>query len=138
MMEEVVEYGTGEKARVEGYTAAGKTGTAQKVDPATGRYAEGRYVASFAGFLPVEEPRAVIVVLVDEPSGDLYYASDVAAPAFSRLGKEIMLQLGVPPSFGGHVLTASYTSAEDAAERMAEIPTRTPGRTAEAASLYDR
>lgn len=138
MMEEVVEYGTGKHARVEGYTAAGKTGTAQKMDPATGRYAEGRYVASFVGFLPAEEPRAVIVVLVDEPSRGLYYASDVAAPAFSRLGKEIMLQLGVPPSFGGHVLTANYTRAEDAADRMAEIPTRAPGRMAEAASLYDR
>ncbi|UCF80151.1 MAG: penicillin-binding protein 2 [Acidobacteriota bacterium] len=138
MMEEVVEYGTGELARVEGYTVAGKTGTAQKVDPATGRYAEGRYVASFAGFLPVEEPRAVIVVLVDEPSRGFYYASDVAAPAFSRLGKEIMLQLGVPPSFGNRVLTAAYTSAENTVSRTAEITVRSAGRTAGAAPLYDQ
>jgi cell division protein FtsI (penicillin-binding protein 3) len=119
MMEEVVLEGTGQKAGVPGYRAAGKTGTAQKLDPATGTYAEGRYVALFTGFLPVEKPELVLAVVVNEPrKGELYYGGDVAAPVFGAIARQWMLHAGVPPSTGERVLTVvrrSGGAASDAA-----------------------
>lgn len=87
--------GTGKAAAIPGYTAAGKTGTAQKAVPGAG-YSKDRYVASFIGFAPAENPRVVIAVVVDEPRGKTYGA-DVAAPVFSRLGAEILRLLREPP-----------------------------------------
>ena len=95
MLEEVVEKGTGMKARVSGFRVAGKTGTAQKVDPVRGGYGEKR-LASFLGFLPADEPRLAILVAVDEPEGDVFGGS-VAAPAWSAIAAEALRQIGVAP-----------------------------------------
>jgi cell division protein FtsI (penicillin-binding protein 3) len=95
MLEEVVEKGTGMKARVSGFRVAGKTGTAQKVDPIRGGYGEKR-LASFLGFLPADDPKLAILVAVDEPEGDVFGGS-VAAPAWSAIGAEALRQIGVAP-----------------------------------------
>jgi cell division protein FtsI/penicillin-binding protein 2 len=83
---------------VPGYTVAGKTGTAQKprTDGQAG-YDPGKYVASFCGFLPAEDPRVLVLVVIDEPSGSYYYGSQVAAPVFSRIAGYCMEHLRVPP-----------------------------------------
>jgi len=89
--------GTGMLARVGGYRVAGKTGTAQKADPVTGGYSNDRYVAVFAGYLPADAPRVVIVVAVDEPV-DVHTGGAVAAPVFAEIGDATMRYLGVVPS----------------------------------------
>jgi cell division protein FtsI (penicillin-binding protein 3) len=89
MLRDVVVYGTGEKAKVQGYQVAGKTGTAQKIDPATRKYSKENYIASFCGFVPADDPMLTILVVVDEPQSN-YWASDVAAPAFSDIAAEAM------------------------------------------------
>jgi len=91
-----VENGTGKEAKIAGYKVAGKTGTAQKFDPATGKYSKTSYVASFVGYLPADRPRVTIFVLLDEPQG-FYWGGSVAAPVFARVGLKIMHHLGVPP-----------------------------------------
>ncbi len=98
MMEAVVrEGGTGWRAAVPGYRIAGKTGTSQKVDPLTRGYCSHRRVASFGGFVPVEDPRLVIMVVVDEPQG-VKYGGVVAAPVFRRVAEEAVSYLGISPS----------------------------------------
>jgi len=83
---------------VDGYTVAGKTGTARKArtDGVPG-YAQGKYVASFSGFLPAEDPRVLIVVSIDEPSGSIY-GGTVAAPAFSQIAAFAVEHLKIPPT----------------------------------------
>jgi len=95
MLTVTVEDGTGRLARVEGYTVAGKTGTAQKVRPEGGYYAD-RVVASFVGMIPAREPRVVILVTVDEPTKE-HWGAYVAAPAFARIAEFAMQHLDVPP-----------------------------------------
>jgi cell division protein FtsI/penicillin-binding protein 2 len=95
MLEGVVVQGTGKAARMGGYRAAGKTGTAQKVDEATGRYSQTRYVASFAGFAPVDNPEVACIVSIDEPVG-AHHGGDVAAPVFARVVADTLHALGVP------------------------------------------
>jgi cell division protein FtsI (penicillin-binding protein 3) len=99
LLASVVEEGTGKLAEVPGYRVAGKTGTAQK--PTGGSYA-GRHAAWFAGFLPTPDPRLVIVVCVDEPHST-FWAADVAAPAFGRIGKRLVGILAILPSEGVRV-----------------------------------
>jgi cell division protein FtsI (penicillin-binding protein 3) len=96
MMEMVTLKGTARAAQLEGYTAAGKTGTAQKIDPKTHTYSATKYVASFVGFAPVESPAAVIIVMVDEPVG-AHHGGDVAAPVFSEIANQILPYLDVKP-----------------------------------------
>jgi cell division protein FtsI (penicillin-binding protein 3) len=97
MMEGVTdEGGTGVKADVEGYRVAGKTGTAQKVDPLTKSYSASKRTASFIGFVPVEQPRLTILVVVDEPKTSSY-GGIVAAPAFSEIALQTLCYLKVPP-----------------------------------------
>lgn len=93
----VVEEGTGTSARVDGFTVAGKTGTSQKVDPATGRYHPTDRVASFAGFLPAEDPALAILVVVDTPTRGSHYGGVVAAPVFRRIAEQGLALLGVLP-----------------------------------------
>ncbi len=118
LLAEVVEMGTGKSAAIPGYTAAGKTGTAQKALPNGAGYSKERYVASFIGFAPAEEPRVVIAVVVDEPKGQTYGGS-VAAPVFSRIGAEVLRILKVPPrrpeSARAPVLTADLAAGAAAA-----------------------
>jgi len=96
MLEHVVsEEGTGLKATVTGYRVAGKTGTARK--SGAGGYSDDRHTAVFAGLVPVTAPRLVIVVVVDEPQGGVYYGGDVAAPVFSAVAAGALRILAVPP-----------------------------------------
>jgi cell division protein FtsI (penicillin-binding protein 3) len=92
--EGVVLRGTGKRAALEGYRAAGKTGTAQKI--VDGRYSPSKYVSSFIGFAPLPHPRLTILVQVDEPRGS-HYGGDVSAPVFQRIAQEALLQLRIPP-----------------------------------------
>ena len=89
--------GTASEVEVPGYTLAGKTGTAQKVDPETGTYSETEFVASFVGFAPADDPRLLVALVVDNPKGD-YYGGSVAAPAFGDIAKYALPYLGIPPS----------------------------------------
>jgi cell division protein FtsI (penicillin-binding protein 3) len=92
--EGVVLRGTGRRAALEGYRAAGKTGTAQKI--IDGRYSGSKYVSSFIGFAPLPNPRITILVQIDEPTG-VHYGGDVCAPVFQKIAQEVLLQLRVPP-----------------------------------------
>jgi len=94
----VVEEGTGVAAHVPGYRVAGKTGTAQK--PVDGSYRAGAHAPWFAGFLPLPDPRLVIVVCVDEPHTS-FWASDVAAPTFGRIAARLIGLLDIQPTAGG-------------------------------------
>src|SRR5205807_148501 len=88
MMEGVTLRGTAKKAQLEGYTAAGKTGTAQKIDPKTHAYSSTKFIGSFVGFAPVSNPVVVIIVVIDEPLG-AYHGGDVAAPVFREIAEQI-------------------------------------------------
>lgn len=96
MLEGVTLKGTAKKAQLDGYTAAGKTGTAQKIDPKTRAYSKTKYVASFVGFAPVGNPAAVIIVVIDEPAGS-YHGGDVAAPVFRAIAEQVLPELGTMP-----------------------------------------
>lgn len=96
MLESVTLKGTAKRAQLDGYTAAGKTGTAQKIDPRTRAYSASKHVASFVGFAPVERPEVVIVAVVDEPVG-AYHGGDVAAPLFREIADRILPYLNVLP-----------------------------------------
>jgi len=96
MMEGVTLRGTAKQAQVEGYTAAGKTGTAQKIDPKTRAYSSTKFIGSFVGFAPVTNPAVVIIVVIDEPQG-AYHGGDVAAPVFREIAEQILPELSVTP-----------------------------------------
>jgi cell division protein FtsI (penicillin-binding protein 3)/stage V sporulation protein D (sporulation-specific penicillin-binding protein) len=95
MLRSVVLEGTGTEAAIPGYTVAGKTGTAAKIDP-DGRYSTSRYVASFVGMVPATKPRLVIMVMVDEPHASIW-GGTVAAPAFQQIAQFNLQHLEVPP-----------------------------------------
>lgn len=94
MMTDVVTEGTGKSARLEGFTAAGKTGTAQKVEH--GVYSHSKFIASFAGFAPLQSPVIAIVVAIDEPKGQ-YYGGEVAAPVFRSIAEKTLRYLSIAP-----------------------------------------
>ena len=96
MLERVVAGGSGTRGQVPGYRVAGKTGTAAKVEP-TGLYSTERYIASFVGFAPVEQPRIVVFVSVDEPRGEIF-GGIVAAPLFAQITKAALRHLEIAPS----------------------------------------
>jgi cell division protein FtsI (penicillin-binding protein 3) len=95
MMEAVLlEGGTGKPARLDGYTAAGKSGTAQKIDRLTGRYSPTQYVASFVGFAPVNEPAVTILVVLDSPVGQ-HMGGNLGGPVFKRVAEQVLAYLDV-------------------------------------------
>jgi cell division protein FtsI (penicillin-binding protein 3) len=100
MLSEVIENGTGEAAAIDGYVAAGKTGTARKPQPGGG-YADAdgnyHYISTFAGFLPADDPKLSVIVVIDEPTTSPY-ASQVAAPAFKDIGRYAARTMGVAPT----------------------------------------
>jgi len=100
IMQNVVINGTGKKAKVPGYLCAGKTGTANVVE--NGGYVSGKYIASFCGFVPSEDPRLVILIKIDHPSG--IWGGVVAAPVFREVAQESLWRLGIPPSFPQEVV----------------------------------
>ena len=95
LMEGVVLHGTGPLARLDGWTAAGKTGSAQKIDPATGRYSPTQLIASFTGFAPISNPAVTILISLDSPVG-LHEGGQVAAPVFKRIAEQVLSYLDVP------------------------------------------
>ncbi len=95
MLQGVVLHGTGRKALLEGYSSAGKTGTAQEMDPATRAYSKTKYVASFAGFAPINDPQIAVVVILDSAVG-LHQGGQVSAPVFERITQQVLEYLHVP------------------------------------------
>jgi len=95
MMENVVLYGTGKKALLDGYTSAGKTGTAQKIDPATGTYSRWKHIASFGGFAPVNNPSITVYAMLDSAKGP-HEGGQIAAPLFARVAQQVLTYMGVP------------------------------------------
>jgi len=95
MLEGVVLYGTGKEAQLNGYSSAGKTGTAQKIDPTTHTYSKTMHIASFAGFAPVNNPAIAVAVVIDSPKG-AYYGAAVSAPVFTEVAQQVLEYLGVP------------------------------------------
>jgi cell division protein FtsI (penicillin-binding protein 3) len=100
MLAEVTRVGTGKRAKIDGYTVAGKTGTAKKPEPGGTGYQDGVYVATFAGFAPAENPRLSVIVLIDEPTQGGYYGGDVAAPVFAQVAGYAVRRLHVAPPSG--------------------------------------
>ena len=123
LLQRVVEMGTGKAAAIPGYTAAGKTGTAQKAVPGGG-YSREKYVASFIGFTPADRPRVVIAVVVDEPKGKTY-GGEVAAPVFSAIGADTLRILREPSAPVGttrpSVLTADLAEGAAASALSARL-----------------
>jgi cell division protein FtsI (penicillin-binding protein 3) len=95
MLQGVVIHGTGRKALLEGYSSAGKTGTAQKFDPAIGKYSKTKYYGSFAGFAPINNPQIAVVVVLDSAVG-LHQGGQVAAPVFQRIVQQVLEYQHVP------------------------------------------
>ncbi len=95
MMEGVVLFGTGSTAQLNGYSAAGKTGTAQKIDPATRTYSKTKYVASFVGFAPVSDPAITVAIIMDSPTKGGHFGHEASAPVFQDLAQQILEYLGV-------------------------------------------
>ena len=123
IMEQVVERGTAKTAQIEGFTIAGKTGTAQKLIDK--RYSRSEYNASFVGFIPSRAPALTIIVVIDSPHGNGYYGGTVAAPVFKRIAVQSMRQLGIGPTINPAppVLVARHEPTPDA------ITTRTVSAT---------
>src|SRR5208283_2952622 len=96
MMEGVILQGTGKKARLDGWSAGGKTGTAQKTDPATGRYSRTNVIASFTGFAPINNPAVTILVSIDSPAGHPHDGATVSAPVFKSIAEQVLPYLDVP------------------------------------------
>jgi cell division protein FtsI (penicillin-binding protein 3) len=125
MMESVVLDGTARRAILDGYTVAGKTGTAQKVDPATGAYSKTKYVASFVGFAPVNNPAITIAVILDSAQG-LHQGGQVSAPVFKRIAQQVLEYLHVPhdlelknqPKRLSLVASAQYDDEEEGSDRL--------------------
>jgi cell division protein FtsI/penicillin-binding protein 2 len=115
MLEGVVVHGTGQAAQMGSYSAAGKTGTAQKIDESSGRYSQTRYVSSFAGFAPVENPEVACVVSLDEPRG-AHLGGTVAAPVFAQVVADALRILGVQPENNPQSLLAGNFQVYDIAE----------------------
>ena len=104
ILQQVVLTGTGTRARLLGYTAAGKTGTAQKIDPETAAYSPREYMSSFVGYAPAGDPRVVILVTLDSPRGAVLGGA-VAAPVFKAVAEKSLAYLQVPPDdVGGRML----------------------------------
>jgi cell division protein FtsI (penicillin-binding protein 3) len=122
MMESVILNGTGKPAKLNGYTAAGKSGTAQKIDPATGHYSKNQYVASFVGFAPVNEPVLTILVALDSPIG-AHFGGDVGGPVFKHIAEQALAYLDVPHD-------VPVPSDVETAKNLRRAPRQFPGAVA--------
>src|SRR5215211_5015001 len=120
MLEGVTLRGTAKQAQLDGYSAAGKTGTAQKIDPKTRSYSATKHVASFVGFAPVSNPQVVIIVVIDEPAG-AYHGGDVAAPVFREVAEQILPNLGVMPDIETSSVPELIAQANEDPERVAKL-----------------
>jgi len=126
MMQGVVLHGTGTKARLIGYTSAGKTGTGQKADPATHAYSRTKYVASFAGFAPLNNPAVTIAVVLDSAVG-LHQGGQICAPVFNRIAQQVLEYLHTPhdteiPANRQTLLARAKTSEKELEEGSPDHP----------------
>jgi len=126
MMAGIVTEGTGKLAALNGYSSAGKTGTAQKIDPATHTYSHTKLVASFAGFAPVSNPAISIAVVIDTPTVGTRYGGTTSAPVFAEVAQQVLEYLGVPhdqslKSKQQMVLTAKDVAEDAPAENVADL-----------------
>jgi cell division protein FtsI (penicillin-binding protein 3) len=119
MMEGVVLFGTGKSAQLDGYSSAGKTGTAQKIDPATHTYSKTMHIASFAGFAPVNSPVIAVAVVLDSPKG-AYYGASVSAPVFAEVAQQVLEYLGVQHDID--VRPVDLASKKDAPTKEDDAP----------------
>jgi cell division protein FtsI (penicillin-binding protein 3) len=127
MLAQAVAAGTGKAAAIDGYEAAGKTGTARKPQAGGGyRDAQGNYhyVATFAGFIPADDPQVSIIVVIDEPTTSPY-AGDVAAPAFAKIGRQALRTLRIAPPAAGRVGTLPPLEGPKVRAQPAAPPTTT-------------
>jgi cell division protein FtsI (penicillin-binding protein 3) len=125
MMEGVVLYGTAKNlAQLNGYTSAGKTGTAQKIDVLTHRYSKTKYIASFVGIAPVNSPAISIAVIIDSPEGN-HYGNVNAAPVFREVAQEVLEYLGVPHDT--NVLAPTDLAKAKGAPEIDEVPSDQAG-----------
>jgi cell division protein FtsI (penicillin-binding protein 3) len=127
MLEGVTLNGTAKKAQLDGYSAAGKTGTAQKIDPKTKAYSSSKFVGSFVGFAPASDPRVVIIVVMDEPAG-AYHGGDVAAPIFREIAEQVLPGIGATPDIeikAAPEMIAEADKNPEATEKLREELKRT-------------
>jgi cell division protein FtsI/penicillin-binding protein 2 len=106
-LEKVVDEGTGKDGRLEGYSIAGKTGTAQVFDKELNAYTTKQHIASFVGFVPAERPALTIVVVLADPKEGIYYGGQVCAPIFRDIAKQALLYLHIPPDRPREVVEAA-------------------------------
>ena len=118
LLEQVVATGGGKKASVRGYRIAGKTGTAQKIREDGAGYMDGRYIASFCGFAPVEDPQFVVLVIIDDPTG-IFYGGQIAAPVAGSIFSQLVRYRHIEPNID----LAGSEDAEDI-EVEGELPVR--------------
>jgi cell division protein FtsI (penicillin-binding protein 3) len=130
MMTNVVTNGTGRNAAIVGHAVAGKTGTAQKMDPLTRRYSRAPGVLSFVGFAPADNPRLAMIVMLDEPKNEKW-GSEAAAPIFAAIGREALRHLNVPP---GDTRPVHLVAAEPSRTGASPRPTRGVAEAAEASA----
>ncbi|EFM23085.1 penicillin-binding protein [Selenomonas sp. oral taxon 149] len=131
LLEQVVASGGGMKAGVKGYRIAGKTGTAQKIRRETAGYLEGRYIASFCGFAPVEDPIFTVLVMIDDPRGGDFYGGQIAAPVASRIFTQLLRYAHVEPSSNTFAETTSEREkgrSDDEEKRMEAAATPPEGK----------
>ncbi|HEY8089386.1 MAG TPA: penicillin-binding transpeptidase domain-containing protein, partial [Polyangiaceae bacterium] len=117
--------GTGKEAAIPGFRVAGKTSTAQKVDPATGKYSVEKYTAVFVGFVPVDHPRIVVAVVLDEPTIG-HYGGDLAGPVFRRVAEASLRYLGVTPSASSAKISAVKREGDPADATLAMMKPPSP------------
>jgi cell division protein FtsI (penicillin-binding protein 3) len=122
MLVQVVEHGTGHLAAIPGYDVGGKTGTAQKLDPTTRRYSRAPGVLSFIGFVPAEEPRLALLVLLDEPKNEKW-GSEAAAPIFAAIAGPVMRYLEVPPRDAAPIQIVTGPAADAGMARVRLVST---------------
>ena len=109
ILEKEVSEGGGNKAMVEGYHFGGKTGTAQKLNTEYGGYLDGRYIASFIGFGPVEDPKFVVLVAIDDPSNGSIYGGQIVAPVFKDIMSQLVRYYQISPSVKEEVKVGATT-----------------------------
>ncbi|MCP4680723.1 MAG: penicillin-binding protein [Desulfobacterales bacterium] len=125
ILEDVVsEKGTAAQAHIRGFRVAGKTGTSQKIDSKTKRYSKTKYVASFVGFVPADEPKLVILVVVDEPQG-AFYGGQVAGPVFREIGSWTLNHLRINPNIG--IRVAGTGGRDNVPARQPALPFQKKG-----------
>ena len=132
MMQGIVTEGTGKAAQLNGYSSAGKTGTAQKIDPRTHTYSHTMLVASFAGFAPVSSPAISVTVVIDNPTVGSRYGAAVSAPVFHQVAQQVLEYLGVP-----HDQPVKSEQQMELAEKDASADDVPDGNGADLTAMFD-